>query len=38
MALSSGRIPGAEKKGNLWLIPAGAEKPVDTRTKEEKKH
>ncbi|MEG1991558.1 MAG: helix-turn-helix domain-containing protein, partial [Christensenella sp.] len=26
---SAGRIPGAVKKGNLWLIPADAEKPVD---------
>ncbi|GHU79052.1 DNA-binding protein [Clostridia bacterium] len=29
----AGRIPGAEKKGNLWLIPASAEKPIDGRTK-----
>ena len=26
-----GRIPGAEYKGNMWLIPEGAEKPVDPR-------
>jgi hypothetical protein len=29
----SKRIPGAEKKGNLWLIPANAEKPKDARRK-----
>ena len=28
-----GRIGGAEKKGNLWLVPANAEKPLDGRTK-----
>jgi hypothetical protein len=33
----AGRIKGAVKKGNLWLIPADAEKPVDGRTKEGKK-
>lgn len=27
------RIPGAVKKGNLWLIPADAEKPEDKRYK-----
>lgn len=30
------RIPGAFKKGNLWLIPADAEKPIDRRTRDEK--
>jgi len=30
---TSGRIPGAVKKGDLWLIPADAEKPVDRRRK-----
>lgn len=28
---SKGRILGALKKGNLWLIPQAAEKPVDLR-------
>ena len=28
-----GRIDGAIKKGNLWLVPIGAEKPIDGRTK-----
>ncbi len=32
------RIKGALKKGNLWLIPADAEKPVDGRYKENKKN
>ena len=28
---SSGRIKGAIKKGNLWLVPESAEKPIDGR-------
>ena len=32
----AGRIPGAVKKGNLWLIPACAPKPADRRQKSEK--
>jgi hypothetical protein len=28
-----GRIDGAEKKGNLWLIPDNAIKPADMRRK-----
>lgn len=28
-----GKIPGAIKSGRSWLIPAGAEKPVDNRIK-----
>ncbi|MCD7947300.1 MAG: helix-turn-helix domain-containing protein [Oscillospiraceae bacterium] len=35
---AAGRIPGAIKKGNLWLIPADAEKPEDRRYKEGKSH
>ena len=31
---SKGRIPGAVKKGNLWLIPENAEKPEDLRKKD----
>jgi len=27
----SGRIEGAMKKGNLWLVPSSAKKPVDGR-------
>ncbi len=29
----NGRIPGAEKNGKMWLIPADAEKPADKRIK-----
>lgn len=29
--LKAGRIPGAIKKGRLWLIPGDAERPVDKR-------
>jgi len=28
---SAGRIKGAKKMGNTWIIPAGAEKPADKR-------
>ncbi|MFQ8636821.1 MAG: helix-turn-helix domain-containing protein [Acutalibacteraceae bacterium] len=34
---SAGRIPGAEKKGTVWLVPKDAEKPIDMRTKQGKK-
>lgn len=27
------RIPGAVKKGNLWLVPNNAKKPDDQRSK-----
>ena len=30
---SEGRIPGARKFGNAWMIPADAEKPSDARIK-----
>ena len=32
---STGRIPGAVKKGNLWLVPEDAIKPIDKRRKKE---
>ncbi|HBV67024.1 MAG TPA: DNA-binding protein [Clostridiales bacterium] len=35
--LVDGRISGAVKKGNLWLIPAAAEKPVDLRRRKKKR-
>ena len=35
---STGRITGAVKKGNLWLIPSDAIKPLDGRTKEKAKN
>ena len=28
---TAGRIPGAEKAGNMWLIPKDAAKPSDKR-------
>jgi predicted site-specific integrase-resolvase len=31
----AGRIKGAEKKGNLWLIPIDAKKPLDGRRKKD---
>lgn len=34
---NTGKINGAIKKGNLWLIPMGAEKPLDGRTIKAKK-
>ena len=30
---AEGRIPGEEKKANVWLIPDDAEKPADARIK-----
>ena len=32
-----GRIPGVIRKGNMWLIPADAEKPIDGRHKNRRK-
>jgi hypothetical protein len=34
---TAGRIPGAVKKADLWLIPVDAEKPLDRRRKAPKK-
>jgi len=33
---NAGRIDGAVKMGNTWLIPKGAEKPADKRYKSTK--
>ncbi len=33
----AGRIKGAVKKANLWLVPMDAEKPPDRRKKDTKK-
>jgi len=33
----AGRIEGAIKKGNLWLVPTSSEKPNDLRYKKNKK-
>lgn len=30
------RIPGVSKIGYMWLIPKGADKPVDKRRKQDK--
>lgn len=30
---SEGRIPGATRMGNMWVIPKNAEKPKDARIK-----
>ena len=32
---AAGRIKGAEKIGNMWLLPKDAEKPEDGRVKRE---
>jgi len=32
----AGRIKGAVKKGNLWLVPSDVDKPIDGRRKESK--
>lgn len=34
---NAGRIKGAVKMGNTWLIPKDAEKPLDTRKKANKR-
>ncbi|MBU3092850.1 helix-turn-helix domain-containing protein [Clostridium sp. CM028] len=33
---SSGRIKGAKKMGNTWLVPADTEKPADGRYRSSK--
>lgn len=33
---SAGRIKGARKMGNTWLVPADAERPADGRYKSSK--
>jgi len=35
---AAGRITGAIKKGNLWLVPDDTEKPLDGRYKRKQKH
>ena len=32
---ASGRIPGVEKKGNVWFLPLDAEKHKDKRYRKE---
>lgn len=31
MCIEDGRIPGAVRMGNMWLVPKGADKPVGSR-------
>jgi hypothetical protein len=33
----NGKINGAQKLGNMWLIPKGTSKPIDGRTKAAKR-
>lgn len=35
---SEGRIPGAERIGKAWVIPADAEKPGDPRKQKSRPH
>ena len=35
---AGGRIPGAVKMAGVWLLPKGAEKPLDGRTKQGREH
>ena len=35
---TQGRIAGAKKAGRNWAIPANAQKPVDNRILEKRKH
>lgn len=30
---ASGKVKGAQRLGNIWVIPKGASKPADGRTK-----
>jgi len=30
---ADGKVDGARKLGNMWVVPKGAPKPVDGRTK-----
>lgn len=34
---TSGKIDGAIKKGDIWLIPSNSQKPVDGRTTQGRK-
>jgi hypothetical protein len=34
----NGQVYGAERIGNMWLIPKSADKPIDGRTKAAKQH
>ena len=30
---TNGKVPGAQRLGNMWVIPQGTSKPIDGRTK-----
>ena len=34
---ANGKVEGAQKLGNIWVIPKGTQKPIDGRTKVAKK-
>ena len=34
---ASGQVPGAYKKGKMWMIPENVERPIDKRVNAEKK-
>jgi hypothetical protein len=34
----TGRVYGAERLGNMWVIPKGTHKPIDGRTKAAKEN
>ena len=33
---ANGKVDGAQKLGNIWVVPKGTPKPLDGRTKEAK--
>ncbi|HCX69657.1 MAG TPA: DNA-binding protein [Firmicutes bacterium] len=35
---ANGKVNGAQKLGSIWVIPRGAEKPIDGRTKTAKEN
>jgi hypothetical protein len=30
---TNGKVPGAQRLGNMWVVPKGTPKPIDGRTK-----
>lgn len=34
---NNGKVDGARKLGSFWVVPKGASKPIDGRTKEAKR-
>lgn len=33
---ANGKVNGAQKLGDIWVVPKGTQKPIDGRTKESK--